>query len=63
MYLTSGEKTMYSTSVGNEGRRRMMETCEKSMEIREGGKDQGQGDDLPQTFISPKIFNWEDNSA
>ena len=54
---------MYSTSAGNEGRRRMMETCEKSMEIREGGKDQGQGDDLPQTFISPKIFNREDNSA
>ena len=50
-------------SAGNEGRRRMMETCEKSMEIREGGKDQGQGDDLPQTFISPKIFNREDNSV
>ena len=35
---------MYSTSAGNEGRRRMMETCEKSMEIREGGiriKDRG----------------------
>ena len=35
---------MYSTSAGNEGRRRMMETCEKSMGIREGGiriKDRG----------------------
>lgn len=62
--VTSGEKTMYSTSAGNEGRRRMMmETCEKSMGIGEGGKDQGQGDDLPQIFISPKIFNREDNSA
>lgn len=30
---------MYSTSAGNEGRRRMMETCEKSMGIGEGGKD------------------------
>ena len=31
-------------SAGNEGRRRMMETCEKSMGIREGGiriKDRG----------------------
>ena len=34
-----------------------METREKSMGIREGGKDQGQGDDLPQIFITPKIFN------
>lgn len=49
---------MYSTSAGNEGRRRMMmETSEKNMGIGEGGKDQGQGDDLPQIFISPKIFN------
>lgn len=49
---------MYNTSAGNEaGRRRMMETCEKSMGIREGGKDQGQGHDLPQIFITPKIFN------
>ena len=30
---------MYSTSAGNEGRRRMMETCEKSMGTGEGGKD------------------------
>ena len=37
--VTSGEKTMYSASAGNEGRRRMMETCEKSMGIGEGGKD------------------------
>ena len=57
MRLTSGEKTMYSTSAGNEGRRRMMETREKSMGIAEGGKHQGQGDDLPQIFITPKIFN------
>ena len=48
---------MYSTSAGNEGRRRMMETCEKSMGLGEGGKDQGQGDDLPQIFITPKILN------
>ena len=48
---------MYNTSAGNEGRRRMMETCEKSIGIREGGKHQGQGDDLPQIFITPKIFN------
>ena len=38
---------MYSTSAGNEGRRRMMETCEKSMEItyykgrREGSRTGG----------------------
>ena len=57
MYLTSGEKTMYSTSAGNEGRRRMVETCEKSMGIAEGGKDQGQGHNLTQIFITSKIFN------
>lgn len=56
MCLMSGEKTMYSTSAGNEGRRRR-ETCEKSMGIGEGGKHQGQGDDLTQIFITPKIFN------
>ena len=57
MCLMSGEKTMYSTSAGNEGRRRMVETCEKSMGIAEGGKDQGQGHNLTQIFITSKIFN------
>ena len=46
---------MYSTSAGNEGRRRIMKACEKSMGIGEGGKE-GRIKDRGMTYIKSSLL-------